>query len=167
MPDTAVNESIRLLRCNDCLTLEELPDFDGPPEYDTLLITLMDRHRFPNGEPHRGRLIKVETRAWGMSNLRQALIEQIWAGSKGIAELDASFYDVKNTFQEDAIKCYQQHLRPQEGCPDWRSESKILKPDTKADRKEAGLSTTEGMPVIHLCSFCPCRSFYERKQRGE
>ncbi len=166
MPDTAVNEQIRLLRCDDCLTLEELPDFDGPPEYDTLLITLTSRHQFPNGEPHKGRLIKVEKRAWGLENLKAAILEQIWQGSKGLAEFDATHYEVKQTFHEDAMKCYAQHLRPTEGCPDFNSESKILRPDTKAERKEVGL-TQKGMPIIHLCSFCPVRSYYERKSRGD
>jgi hypothetical protein len=166
VPDTETQEQIRLLRCDDCLTLEELPDFDGPAEYDTLLIVLTDKHKFPNGEPHRGRLIKVEKRAWGMSNLKEAILQQIWQGSKGLAEFDSTHYEVKQTFHEDALKCYAQHLRPQEGCPDFNSPSKILKPDTKAERKEIGLSP-QGMPVIHLCSFCPVRSYMERKARGD
>lgn len=168
MPDTEVKEHIRLLLCHDCKTLEELPDFDGPVEYDTLLVTLTDRHQFPNGEPHVGRLIRVEKRAWDLPPLKDAILQQIREGSKGLAEFDTSYYDVRNTFQEDAMTCYAQHNRPKEGCTDFNAPSKRLQPNTKADRKEAGLTTdAQSLPVIHLCSFCPVRSWYERKNRGD
>ena len=166
MPDTQTQGNIRLLRCDDCQTLEELPDFDGPADYDTLLLVLTDKHKFPNGEPHKGRLIRVEKRAWELENLKKAILDQIWEGSKGLAEFDSSYYDVRQTFHDDALACYAKHLRPQEGCPDFNSPSKILKPDTKSDRKDAGISTTN-LPVIHLCSFCPVRSYMERKSRGD
>lgn len=165
--DTVEQEKIRLLRDDDTLTLEEIPWFDGPPEYDTALQVALERHRFPNGEPHRGRLIVVEKRAWDMPNLRKALIDQIWEGrSKGLAEFDSSFYEVKDQFKEDAMTCFRQHGSPKEGCPDFRTEGKRLLPDTKADRKEAGLSS-RGMPVIHLCDFCPVRQYYARKYNEE
>ena len=32
-----MEDKIRILFCEDCKTLEELPDFEGPPEHDTLL----------------------------------------------------------------------------------------------------------------------------------
>ena len=165
--DTVEQAKIRLLRCDTCKTLEELPDFDGPPDYDTALQYLLSQHRTPEGHPHVGRLIDVEKRAWDMPNLRQALIQQITAGiSPGLDAFGTQFYDVKDTFKEDAMLCYAQHNRPKEGCPDFNSESKRLMPDTAGDRKEAGLSKA-GMPVIHLCSFCPVRAYYERKSRGD
>lgn len=165
--DTVEQAKIRLLRCDVCKTLEELPDFDGPPDYDTALQYLLSQHRTPEGHPHVGRLIDVEKRAWDMPNLRQALIQQITAGgSGGLAEFDSEFYSVRDTFKEDAALCYEQHLRPKDGCPDFNSPSKRLMPDTKADRKEAGISQ-QGMPVIHLCSFCVMRPIMEKKARGD
>lgn len=160
--DTVEQAKIRLLRCDVCRTLEELPDFDGPPEYDTVLQVALDRHRTPEGHPHIGRLLDVPKRAWDTPPLREALLQQIQQGSKGLAEFDTSYYDVRNTFQDDAMACYRQHNRPKAGCPDFNSESKRLKPDTKGDRKELGLSE-KGMPIIHLCSFCPVRSYYDAK----
>jgi hypothetical protein len=62
--------------------------------------------------------------------------------------------------------CYSQHLRPKGACPDFNAESKRLMPDTKAERKEAGLDPKRGLPIIHLCSFCPVRSFYDSKAAG-
>lgn len=160
--DSATETKIRLLRCDVCRSLEELPDFDGPPDYDVLLQVALSRHRHPSGEPHIGRLIDVPERAWNNPHLKAALLRQIHEGSRGLTEFDESYYDVQNTFREDAMICYSQHLRPKGSCPDFNAESKRLMPDTKAERKELGL-TQRGMPIIHLCSFCPVRSFMDRK----
>lgn len=166
--NASTETKIRLLRCDVCKSIEEIPDFDGPPDYDVLLQVALSRHRHPNGDPHVGRLIDVPERAWNMPPLRDALKQQILEGvSSGIAEFDKNFYDVQNTFREDAMLCYSQHNRPKEGCPDFNSHSKRLMPDTSAERKEVGLDPHRGMPVIHLCSFCPCRSYYERKHNEE
>lgn len=163
--DASTEAKIRLLRCDVCHSLEELPDFDGPPEYDVLLRVTLDKHRTPSGEPHFGRLLDVPERAWKIPVLREALLRQIQEGSRGLKEFDESYYDVQDTFREDALICYGQHLRPKEGCPDFNSDAKRLLPNTKADRKEIGLSP-QGMPVIHLCSFCPVRSYYDSKSKG-
>ena len=161
-PDAATEPKIRLLRCDNCHSLEEFPDFDGPPDYDVLLQMMLRKHHDPSGAAHIGRLIDVPKRAWEIPALRKTLIQQIVQGSKGLAEFDSSYYDVQNTFREDALICYGQHLRPKEGCPDFNSDAKRLMPDTKGARKEVGLDT-RGMPVIHLCSFCPVRSYYDAK----
>lgn len=129
-----------------------------------LLQVTLSRHRTPEGHPHVGRLIDVPEKAWNIGRLRQALIQQIHEGLGGDG-LDSSFsgfYDIQDTFREDAMFCYEQHLRPKGACPDWHADNKRLMPDTKADRKEAGLDP-KGMPTIFLCSFCPVRSFMERK----
>ena len=164
-PDAATETKIRLLRCDVCHSLEEFPDFDGPPEYDVLLQMMLRKHHDSAGTAHVGRLIDVPKRAWEIPALRKTLIQQITQGSRGMAEFDSTYYDVQDTFREDALICYGQHLRPKEGCPDFNSDSKRLMPDTKGDRKEIGL-TTRGMPVIHLCSFCPVRSYYDAKARN-
>lgn len=159
---------IRVLRCNTCGTLEELADFDGPPEYDTALEYLLSKHEFPSGERHIGRLIKVEERAWKLDNLRNAIIEQIKGGSPGIAAFDPSYYHVRDTFKEDALKCYSLHLRPKEGCPDYKSDRKMLVPDTKAERKDLGLPKPGlgASPVQWLCQHCPVDAYYKHKASG-
>lgn len=160
--DTGVHKKIRLLHCHDCGTLEELPWFDGPASADIELEYVLSRHE-TNGHRHIGKLYDVEERVWKLKNLRNTLIEQIKGrGSAGLAVLDSTFYDVRDTLKEDAAKCYSVHLRPTAGCADWRSDRKKLLPDTKKDRKEVGLSM-EKAPVRWLCDFCPVRSFYETK----
>lgn len=164
--DATTETKIRLLRCDVCRSLEEIPDFDGPPDYDVILQVTLSRHKHPSGEPHVGRLIDVPEKAWNIPPLREALLRQIHEGSRGLNEFDPAYYDVQDTFREDALLCYSQHLRPKEGCPDWHADNKRLMPDTKGDRKELGLSP-KGMPVIFLCSFCPVRSYMERKSNEE
>lgn len=163
--DSATEPKIRLVRCDVCHSLEEIPDFDGPPDYDVILQVTLQRHEDPQGTRHKGRLIDVPERAWNIPVLREALVRQISEGSRGLNEFDQSYYDVQDTFREDAMICFSQHNRPKEGCIDFNADSKRLMPDTKGDRKELGLST-RGMPVIHLCSFCPVRSYYDSKAQG-
>ena len=160
--DTDVHAKIRILHCHDCGTLEELPWYEGPVERDFALEYLLLQHE-SEGHRHRGKLYDVEERVWKLDNLRRTIIEQIkGGGSEGLAAFDPKFYDTRDTLREDAAKCYQLHLRPKEGCGDWRTKRKELVPDTKQDRKEVGLSM-EGAPRQWLCDFCVVRSYYERK----
>jgi hypothetical protein len=161
-------EEIRVLHCLVCGTLEELPMFDGSPDDDHLLQILCERHVFPSGEPHKGYLFRAPKQDWDNESIRNKVIEQIkGGGSKGIAEFDAKFYETKDTFKEDAMTCYNKHLRPTDGCPDYKTPSKMLVPDTKAERKEAGLvapSKAPG-PKNYLCQFCPVESIVAQKMR--
>lgn len=159
--NTAEHEKIRLLVCRDCGTIEELPDFDGPPEYDSVLEYVLSQHE-TNGHRHIGRLYDVEKRAWDLKPLRDAMIEQLKGGSKGLAEFDLNFYNTKDTLKEDALACYKAHLRPKEGCSEWRADRKLLRPPTKKERKEVGLDMASA-PKRWLCDFCPVRPYYEDK----
>lgn len=160
--DTATHPKIRLLHCHDCGTLEELPWYEGPADRDVTLEYSLSKHE-TNGHRHIGKLYDVEERVWKLENLRRTLIEQIkGGGSSGLAAFDPEFYNTRDTLKEDAATCYQAHLRPKEGCGEWRTDRKKLVPATKKDRKEVGLSM-EGAPVGWLCDFCVVRSYYERK----
>lgn len=160
---------IRLLHCKVCDSIEELPLFDGAPENDHLLQILVDRHVFPSGEPHVGRLFRLPQMSWESTEARKQIIEQIkGGGSAGLDEFDPEFYATRNTFQEDALKCYNAHLRPTDGCPDYESPSKRLLPNTKEDRKEVGLvdpSKAPG-PKTYLCQFCPVSSVVMTKKNA-
>lgn len=167
--DTAARAKIRLLHCKDCRTIDVIPDFDGPPEYDTLLEIALSKHE-TGGYRHIGKLYDVEERVWKLENMRRALIEQIkGGGSSGLATFDSSFYDVRDQFAEDAMSCYQAHLSPKGACPDWKSDRKMLLPDTKAERKEVGLDAPRKgtAPVQYLCQHCPVNAYMERKSRGD
>lgn len=169
-PPTVKGPDLRILWCLVCDTLEELPLFDGDPDDDVLLAVLVGRHQFPSGEPHKGHLFRVPQLQWENVEVRKRIIEQFKSGgSKGIDEFDEKFYATKDTFKEDAMTCYAHHLRPTGACPDYRSEKKMLVPDTKAERKDAGLPDPKKAPgpKRYLCDFCPCASYYQTKAREQ
>lgn len=152
---------MRILHCKDCNTIDELPDFLGDPSQDGPLHYLVERH-----PRHTGKLYRVPVAYWLMEEVKHSIIAQIKGGSTGLAAFDASFYDTRNTFQEDAMTCYQAHNRPKEGCPEFRTSRKSLLPDTAEDRKEAGLDP-KARPKSYLCDYCPVRSHYEHKRNEE
>mgnify|MGYP003334258628 FL=1 len=151
--------TFRLLYCMVCDTLEELPPYDGEPEFDHLLAIACEQHVFPSGEPHKGRLFSpVSLRAWADRTTRKEMIEQIkGGGSKGLAELDDKFYDSRSTFMEDAMTCYKAHNKPKDGCVDWQREDKLLIPNTIKERKAEGMGSYKDSPgpKTYLCNFCP------------
>jgi len=162
----AYSPIIRVLYCNVCGTLESLPLYDGPAEGDTLLEVLVSRHVFPSGDPHLGHLFRIPQLQWEDETIRRQVIEQIkGGGSKGIDEFDSSFYATKDTFKEDAMVCFNKHLRPKDSCGDYMSDKMILLPDTKAARKEMGLPSPAKAPgpKNHLCGFCPIHQVVQNK----
>lgn len=151
---------IRLLRCMVCETWEEIPDYDGPSDKDYLLEISLEKHKFPSGDPHVGKLFKVPVKTWTNYEQRKAVLDQLGkGGSAGLDNLDPerSFYDTKSTFMEDAMTCYRAHNQPKIGCSDYASERKRLLPDTAKERGELGLPKPEHLdgPKIYLCNFCP------------
>lgn len=154
---------MRLLVCRDCRTIEPLPDFDGPAEYDVLLEQLSSAHRYPNGEAHFGNLVRVAEEEWNEPASRQKLISAIQAKTTGI---EGEFYATKLTFEDDAMKCFNAHHRPTEGCIDWRDSKKRLGNPTPAVRK----NWRHNPLAVYLCNFCPVASWVatqERLERGE
>lgn len=148
----------RLLHCFVCDTLEELPPYEGPIEQDYLLTIACETHVFPSGDPHKGRLYVLPIRAWAKLEDKKEIIRQIkGGGSKGLAEVDDTYYDSRSTFMDDAMKCYGQHNKPKDGCVDWHISSKLLVPSTAKDRKAEGMEKYQNSPgkKTYLCDFCP------------
>lgn len=151
---------IRLLVCRTCKTIEELPDFDGPTEYDTLLEIATQRHQRP--EPHLGNLLKFPLKYWAREDVKKSIVEQIKGGSSGLDAFGTNFYETKSIFAEDAMSCFSLHLRPSSGCSDYKSDRKVLQPDTAVERKAAGMDSN-ARPKIYLCDFCPAKMHYQKK----
>lgn len=157
----------RLLQCFVCNSLEELPPYDGPVEHDTLLEVSLEPHHFPSGEPHKGKLYSLPLAAWASPASRKEIINQIkGGGSKGIGEVDDTFYESRSTFMEDAMKCYIAHRRP-ENCSDWKHSSKLLVPNTVKERRSEGMEKYEasGAPKTYLCQFCPVAIAVEKRKQ--
>lgn len=153
---------LRLLLCHTCRTVDELPDYHGPPEHDVLLEDIVSRHRFSDGTEHIGKLADVAEEDWRDSYRRNQILEQIKAAVEKSTGMPSEWYATKATYQEEALKCYGQHHRPKEGCIDYRDSNKRLGNPTRAGW-QAG-------PRVWLCDFCPCHRWVEtqvRYQKGD
>jgi len=156
---------IRLLYCYQCKSIEELPDFEGRPEDDTLLELLIEKHESA-GVKHMGFLSKIGVKLWTQEKFRKQIIENLRTKvGGGLADIDPEYYFTKATFADDAMKCYSLHLRPTAGCPDYASDKKKLVPKTQSERKELGLSAATSS--IYLCDFCPVKSHVVTQQRKQ
>jgi hypothetical protein len=161
---------IRLLLCLVCNTVEELPDYEGPSNYDYLLEISLEKHKFPSGEEHKGKLFKVPVKIWSNPEQKAAVIEQFKnGGSRGLDELAEgnNFYETKMTFASEAMSCWQRHNKPKENCDDYQSSSKRLLPDTAKERGELGLPKPEHLegPKIYTCNFCPYHGEVVQRRR--
>lgn len=152
---------VRLLVCRTCKTIEKLPAYEGPAEHDVTLEISVERH----GEGHVGQLINVSVLHWESPTMQAEIVKQIWGGSAGLDVFGTNFYETKDTFAADAMACYQRHLRPKDGCHEFRDESKRLLPGTDKARKDLGLAPVRESngPKVYLCDFCPVRSVLARK----
>ena len=162
---------IRLLRCFVCESWEELPDYEGPSNFDYLLEISLEKHKFPSGDPHVGKLFKVPVKTWANPEQKQAILKQLaTGGSKGLDELDPNkkFYETKMTFAEEAMNCWIAHNKITTNCEDYESPKKRLLPDTAVERKELGLPKPEHLegPQVYTCHFCPYHGkVLERKRQ--
>jgi hypothetical protein len=155
---------IRLLYCYQCKTIEELPDFEGRPEDGHLLEILVERHQSA-GVPHTGFLSKIGLKTY--TNHREEIVKNLRNKvGGGLADLDPDYYTTKATFYDDAMKCYNAHLRPEGACSDWKASNKKLVPNTVKERKELGLSLKTAAHTF-LCDFCPVKTYMVTKARKE
>lgn len=153
----------RILRCDTCKTLEPLPDFEGSGT-DHLLERLLRDHKFPDGSEHFGKLMRVETRHWDSPSTREAIIARVREES-GHTGLDPEFYTLKMTFEQDAMVCFNRHHR-NPLCNDYKTDGKILTPNTRAERKEAGLQKYNKLAhARYLCEFCPVHTLVTTEAR--
>jgi hypothetical protein len=158
---------MRLLACQQDKTVEELPDFTGPVEYDDLLNHLVSRHRTPSGQEHVGALFHVEDADWSDPDKQRQIVQQIAAKlDGGETGLGSAFYDLKDTFQEDALTCFNAHNR-NPACSDYKDDSKRLTSGNEAEiKRETGVDVrADRRSTRYLCEFCPVQSLVEAAQR--
>lgn len=150
---------IRLLICNVCNTIEPLPSFDGPVEHDETLNYRLAEHRTPEGHPHVGALATVSEKSWNDAAKQKKILEELnKARAGGDVGLGSELYDLRSTFQEDAMKCWRIEHNRTTDCGDYKSDRMKLTPQhTRGDRRELGLETrSKYIPTnTWLCTFCP------------
>lgn len=153
---------LRLIRCTDCRTIDELPDYEGDPAHDVLLSELLlNKHVYGSGTTHEVALIKVPAKMWRDTKMQPRIVAQLSQGaSEGLAEVDRDFYSTKNTYQEDALKCFNAHHRPKGAdCIDYRGHDKRIGNPTKEGWR--------GGAKVFICSFCPIQAKVDAAKRGE
>ena len=161
---------IRLLVCLVCETIEELPDYEGPSNFDYLLEISLEKHKFPSGEEHKGKLFKVPVKVWANAKDKAEILEQLrQGGSRGLDEIspEKNFYETKMQFAEEAMDCWSRHNQPKVNCDDYESSSKRLLPDTAKERGDLGLPKPEHLdgPKVFTCHFCPYHSVVVQRRR--
>lgn len=152
---------VRLFICHTCGSVQELPWYEGPPEYDDTL-----NHRVSEHEGHLGNLADIDEAMWSNRSTRPAILKEIGniVSKPGTASgLGESYYDLKNTFDDDAMVCWKKHNRTKD-CGDYMTPRMVLKAPTKGDRKELGLDT-KARAQTHLCQFCPVFSIKMQRAR--
>ncbi len=158
--------SIRLLLCHACHSLEELPDYEGNPDHDDVLSTLVSRHiKKHKTQEYSGQLMKVASKDWDSPTIR-AGIEKAIKESTGYTGLSPEYYVARNTLKDDAMTCWKKHARTKD-CGDYRSRKMLLQPGTKAERKAEGLP--EYRSTTYVCDACPVHTIVTtaaRKKAG-
>lgn len=159
-------EKVLLLVCYTCKTVEEIPflKIKKTPQdtWDQTDNPFLQRFAHPHDQKGcLGRLVDIDAFLWMSPKGREAALagikKQLLEGSIGL-DIIGDFYDLKASFSADAMTCFSNHNKPKGQCPDYKSDSKLLKPDTAAERKEAGLDVKK-MPKTYLCDFCPVKSY--------
>ena len=160
---------MRLLKCDYCHTLDEVPDFQGPPEKDEVLQSILIYHNQQGTGEHligdrlmlfalndvNGRPITTEQ----YNSNKEEIIKRFNAGMTRRTGLDAWVYEDRKTYAEEAMKCFNEHHRPTQTCIDWWSDAKRLsRPTTEG---KAALKDSPGLGVSdpHLCQWCPVSSY--------
>lgn len=165
----SMEDPIRLLFCTTCKTVEELPAYSGNPENDTWLREKEKNHLLPSGtgfhgEYHIGRIERSVWMANKNSILKQAA-EQFTTPGMG-AGLGQAMYDAKDNYSIDAMKCWRVDHQRTTNCGDYMSQKKRILPDTRADRKAAGVDS-KNRPAIYLCQFCPYHQVVQQRKASD
>lgn len=165
--NTLGENGIRVYICNDCKQMIPIHTPE-PPQYrqDFLLHRIEEEHGFRG---HQFAIVTVNKDGWDDPERQKDIISQIQGAiAGGETGFGSAYYDVKDTFVEDAQACFKAHLR-NPSCSDYNSNDKRLTPDTAADRKAAGLDAYRSNKDIYLCQFCPVHSLVvtaARKRAG-
>lgn len=157
----------RLLVCYDCYTIEKLPPYTGPEDEhgvalarDEALEHLLEGHRHSDGEPHRGVMLRCDEATWNNMQMRTELSRQLF-------KEEAERVAFNDTLMEDAMSCFNRHQRPNQGCIDYKDESKRLGVHAQGRRERAAVLASP----VYLCDFCVVQSSYVdvqiRKKKGQ
>ncbi len=147
----------RLVCCYDCEVMIPCPDVpDGtPPEHDGALNAIVDRHQhtdIPDSKIKGGKVFVCDVATWQKLGGPEGALTHMKAE---LRKNQIEIAEFRDELGDDAMKCFNQHHRPQYGCSDYCSDEKTL------GRKE-------GVPPDkrqYLCFYCPVQSFVTTQVR--
>lgn len=153
-------EYTRILRCDTCKTMEEVPDYEGDPNRDYAMIAVVKhRHTEPSGVTHIGQPMRWAKADWDSPVTRKEVLRQLAVKTTGF---DPEVYAADAGFRADAMECWKAHLRVVE-CSDYKSPPKRLTPNTAQERRELGLPKYRSEQDVYLCDFCPAKAAAQEK----
>jgi hypothetical protein len=160
------DRKIRLLICKTCNVIVPLPDFEGPIDHDDTLLARVAEHQFPgSNRGHDLDLGRVSQISWDDPHKRDQILGEI---SKNVGTgkgegLGQEAYDVKNTFAEDAMRCWRFKHGRTSNCADYMSDKMKILADTRQERKELGLDPNT-RASHRLCHYCPMHSVVQSRK---
>jgi hypothetical protein len=133
-------------------TMIRMHDYEGPADYDMELQEVIRKHKERNShidpDDFRGLMFSCDQETWDKlgdeTQVRRELMKNEW-----------DVREVRNDLKVDAVKCFERHNRPSQGCPDYEDDSKII------GRKI-------GVPPEHrqyLCHYCPAQEYVTHQLR--
>jgi hypothetical protein len=168
--DDSSHAKIRLMVCPVCRTIDPLPAFDGPDEYDETGQARATLHMFDDNRFHPFIVGTVSEESWNNPRLRPHIVDKVSQEINPVPAGDGDglgqeAYDVKNTFAEDAMRCWRIEHNRTKDCGDWKIDRKRLIPYTQAERKAEGLPhrARDIRSNTYLCDYCVMRSVKQSK----
>jgi hypothetical protein len=140
----------RLLVCKHHGVMWKMRPYDGPAEYDMELRELCDRHNAQVPDPQNCKALIFRTDEETASKLDMETVLK-----NKLAEQDVYIKDFRDELKVDALKCFNRHNRPTQGCIDWCTEGKTVgrKVGVPPDKRQ------------YLCMYCPAAQYYAHRER--
>lgn len=146
-----------------------MPDYEGHPSGDYWLKQKESAHMLQSGTALHGQthVGRIEQQEW--INHQQEIVEKIASeftlpGSG--AGLGQTFYDVKDNYSADAMKCWRVGHNRTTNCGDYMSSKMKVMPDTRAERKAAGMDYKD-RPGFFLCELCPYHQIVQQRKGSD
>lgn len=149
MPESGFH---RLLVCKTHGVMYKMRPYDGPAEYDMELRELCDRHNAQVPDPQNCRALIFRTDPETAEKLDMETILK-----KEMEDQDVYIRDFRDELKVDALRCFNRHNRPSDGCIDWCSEDKTI-------GRKVGIPKEKRQ---YLCMYCPAAEHYTHRQRQE
>jgi len=142
----------RLLACRSCGTMYKMRDYTGSPDYDMELQELINRHlgqaKDPNPDSHQSLIFRVDQDTWEKLGDETAVQKELLKNEWVVREL-------RDDIKVEALKCFNRHNRPSNGCIDYEDESKTI-------GRKVGVPKDSRQ---YLCHYCPAQEHVTHLKR--